>query len=137
MGKDMERCDIAVERKHELGCNCCQAVLLAFEKEIRDKLSTNLDGSAECSVSSESVRQKLVSLGSGFGAGMGNMDATCGALVGAGMVAGLLGCKTRSLAPEFKERVGALRCEDIKKNKLCSCDNCVRHAVELCENLAE
>lgn len=133
----MERSDRAVERKHELGCNCCQAVLLAFEKEIRDKLSTDLDGSAECSVSSESVKQKLMSLGSGFGAGMGNMDATCGALVGAGMVAGLLGCKTRNLAPEFKERVGALRCEDIKKNKLCSCDNCVRHAVELCENLAE
>ena len=126
----MERCDLAVERKHQLGCNCCQAVLLAFEQEIGEKM--NLDEEA------------LMALGSGFGAGMGSMEATCGALVGAGMVAGMLSdgkiptvLKTRAMGAEFKERVGALRCADIKgvqtKKVLCSCDNCVRYAIQIAE----
>ena len=121
---------MAVERKHQLGCNCCQAVLLAFEKEIGEKM--NLDEEA------------LMALGSGFGAGMGSMEATCGALVGAGMVAGMLSdgkiptvLKTRAMSTEFKERVGALRCADIKgvqtKKVLCSCDNCVRYAIQIAE----
>lgn len=121
---------MAVERKHQLGCNCCQAVLLAFEKEIGEKM--NLD------------EELLMALGSGFGAGMGSMEATCGALVGAGMVAGMLSdgkipmvLKTRAMSAEFKERVGALRCADIKgvqtKKVLCSCDNCVRYAIQIAE----
>ena len=86
-----------------------------------------------------------MALGSGFGSGMGGMDATCGALVGAGMVAGLLNgdgdhpavLKTRRMSAEFKERVGALRCADIKgvqtKKVLCPCDDCVRHAIRIAE----
>ena len=137
----MERCDLAVERKHQVGCNCCQAVLLEFAPEIGQKC--NLDEEA------------LMAMGSGFGAGMGGMDATCGALVGAGMVVGLLNgtgaasddgesrpavptvLKTRRLCAEFKEKVGALRCADIKgvqtKKVLCSCDNCVRYAIQIAE----
>lgn len=130
----MERCDLAVERKHRLGCNCCQAVLLAFADELKE--SWNEKGGDE---------DFLMALGSGFGSGMGGMDATCGALVGAGMVAGLLNgdgdhpavLKTRRMSAEFKERVGALRCADIKgvqtKKVLCSCDDCVRHAVQIAE----
>ena len=125
---------MAVERKHQLGCNCCQAVLLAFEKEIGEKM--NLDEEA------------LMALGSGFGAGMGSMEATCGALVGAGMVAGMLSdgkistvLKTRAMSAEFKERVGALRCADIKgvqtKKVLCSCDNCVRYAIQIAEKILQ
>lgn len=116
----MERCDLAVERKHRMGINCCQAVLLEFASQIK-----------ECCP--DLNEERLLALGSGFGGGMGNMDATCGALVGAGMVVGLLGGKTRALSPEFKEKTGALRCADIKKNKLCSCDNCVRIAVRIAE----
>ena len=150
----MERCDLAVERKHELGCNCCQAVLFAFEKEIAQRWC----GDA-C------VEDALMALGSGFGSGMGGMEATCGALVGAGMVVGLLNgsgisadkgseadccsgaeavkpavptvLKTRRLCAEFKEMVGALRCADIKgvqtHRPLCSCDNCVRYAIQIAE----
>ena len=128
----MERCDLAVERKHQLGCNCCQAVLLEFSPEIGQKC--NLDEEA------------LMAMGSGFGSGMGSMEATCGALVGAGMVAGLLSdgtiptvLKTRAMSAEFKEKVGALRCADIKgvqtKKVLCSCDNCVRYAIQIAEKI--
>ena len=148
----MERCDLAVERKHQLGCNCCQAVLLAFAPEIGRKWSA--EGAAGL-FQEEGLDDALMALGSGFGAGMGGMDANCGALVGAGMVVGLLNgsgaasyggesrpavpavLKTRRLCAEFKEKVGALRCADIKgvqtKKVLCSCDNCVRYAVQIAE----
>ena len=130
----MERCDLAVERKHQLGCNCCQAVLLEFAPEIGRKCSMDEDA--------------LMALGSGFGSGMGGMEATCGALVGAGMVAGMLSdgkvptvLKTRSMSAEFKSLAGALRCADIKgvktKKVLCSCDNCVRYAVQIAEKYIE
>ena len=129
----MERCDFAVERKHELGCNCCQAVLLAFEQEIAQRWCGDAG-----------VEDALMALGSGFGSGMGGMEATCGALVGAAMVVGLLSdgkvptvLKTRRLCAEFKEMVGALRCADIKgvqtHRPLCSCDNCVRYAIQIAE----
>lgn len=129
----MERCDLAVERKHELGCNCCQAVLLAFEQEIAQRWCGDAG-----------VEDALMALGSGFGSGMGGMEATCGALNGAAMVVGLLSdgevptvLKTRRLCTEFKEMVGALRCADIKgvqtHRPLCSCDNCVRYAVQIAE----
>lgn len=126
----MERCDLAVERKHQLGCNCCQAVLLEFAPEISSGFG--LDAEA------------LMRLGSGFGSGMGSMEATCGALVGAGMVVGMLSdgkvptvLKTRAMSVGFKNLVGAVRCADIKgvqtKKVLCSCDNCVRYAVQIAE----
>ena len=155
----MERCDLAVERKHQLGCNCCQAVLLAFAPEIARRWCGDGKKSGEGGVAGmfqkDGLEDGLMALGSGFGAGMGGMDATCGALVGAGMVVGLLNgngaasdggesrpavpvvLKTRRLCAEFKEKVGALRCADIKgvqtKKVLCSCDNCVRYAVQIAE----
>ena len=53
-------------------CNCAQAVLKAFE----DKLSVDAD--------------TLMKLGAGYAAGMGCMESTCGALIGAVMVAGVV-----------------------------------------------
>ena len=52
-------------------CNCAQAVLKAFE----DKLPVDAD--------------TLMKLGAGYAAGMGCMESTCGALIGAVMVAGV------------------------------------------------
>ena len=49
-------------------CNCAQAVLKAFE----DKLPVDAD--------------TLMKLGAGYAAGMGCMESTCGALIGAVMV---------------------------------------------------
>lgn len=114
------RAEKAVEYKKS--CNCAQAVLLAFQEEL---------GKTE---------EELLALGSGFGAGMGGMEATCGALCGAAMTAGLLNhsdsptkMMTNAMLQEFKEKAGATICGDIKgiktRKMLCSCDDCVRHAV--------
>ena len=121
----MERADRAVEIKHSKN-NCCQAVLLAFADEL---------GMAE-----EQLRQ----LGAPFGLGMGAMEGTCGALVGAEMVLGLArsdGGQMRrdasKLLDRFVERCGAERCADLKGRDtgvmLCPCDDCVRNAVIECE----
>lgn len=53
-------------------CNCAQAVMKAFE----DKLPVDAD--------------TLMKLGAGYAAGMGCMESTCGALIGAVMVAGIV-----------------------------------------------
>ena len=127
----MDRADHSVEVKHELGLNCCQAVLLEFAPEIEK--------------ARQLTKEQLLSLGSGFGAGMGSMNGTCGALCGAAMVVGLLNKSekpttaiTRELSNAFKAKVGALTCREIKgadtKQPLCTCDNCVRHAVRLTES---
>ena len=66
----MDRKEQAVDLKHN-GSNCAQAVLLAY-KDILD-------------LDEETLKQ----LGSGFGIGMGNMEATCGALVAVNIILGL------------------------------------------------
>ena len=89
-------------------------------------------------------RDALLMLGSTFGSGMGGMMGTCGALVGAEMVLGILRKKasgmnssSRALFMSFEDRCGASRCIDLKGvltgHMLCSCEDCVRHAVELVE----
>ena len=114
-----ERQDHAADLKREM--NCCQAVVRAFADTLALDEAT------------------LMSIGSGFGSGMGSMEGTCGALVGAIMVVGLRtnGSGTISLSrkmlPRFKELCGATICRDLKGIEtgkvLCTCDNCVRHAV--------
>ena len=123
MGKQ----ETAVQLKHS-GCNCCQAVLCAFADE--------------CGVSESQLRQ----LGAGFGAGMGCMEATCGALIGAQMLLGLkkysgkpvLG-DARMLYQAFEAKCGASVCKDLKGRDtgkvLCECDDCVRTAAALAEEI--
>ena len=107
--------------------NCCQAVLLAFAPEL---------GLPE---------EKLLAMGACFGSGMGSMDETCGALCGAQMAQGLLRYSGNRMNPqasqlraEFEQRCGATRCKDLKgggsdRGVLCSCEDCVRNAVEALE----
>ena len=76
---------------------------------------------------------------------MGNMSATCGALIGAVIAAGEKtdGKKTVAAAKminsEFRERCGALICHELKGietgNVLCECDDCVRNAVRAYEKI--
>ena len=66
----MNKQELAVQLKHT-GCNCCQAVLCAFAEE---------SGLSEL---------QLRQIGAGFGAGMGCMEATCGALIGAQILLGM------------------------------------------------
>ena len=122
----MKKSEKAVELKH-MGNNCCQAVLLAFGDEL------GMDDAT------------LRRLGAPFGAGMGCFEATCGALCGAQMVLGLkdgdaFSMRTaRDTVEQFHERAGAVKCGDLKGigggKMLCSCDDCVRHAAEIIENM--
>ena len=100
--------------------NCCQAVLAVLADQ------TGLS------------EEQVLALGSGFGSGMGNMEATCGALIGAGMAASLkirnrTGVYSRKLQESFRASCGATLCKDLKGRDtgkvLCSCEDCVRNAV--------
>lgn len=114
-----ERAARAVELK--AGCNCAQAVALAFADALPLDEAT------------------LMKLAAGYGAGMGCMEATCGALVGAVMAAGLLtdgqgtGRAARAALAGFQDRCGATICKDLKGiatgTVLCPCTECVRSAV--------
>ena len=114
-----ERAARAVEIK--ASCNCAQAVTLAFA----DKLPL--------------PEETLKKLTAGYGGGMGCMEATCGALVGAVLVEGLLtdgqatGRYAKATLTRFRERCGATVCKDLKGVEtgkvLCPCSECVRSAV--------
>ncbi len=101
--------------------NCAQAVMKAFE----DKIPVDAD--------------TLMKLGAGYAAGMGCMESTCGALIGAVMVAGIVtdGKGTPRISKEllqsFQEKCGATLCKDLKGVEtgapLCPCPECVRNAV--------
>ena len=116
-----ERAERAVELKNSGMYNCAQSVTAALADE------TNL------------TEEQLKQISAGFCAGMGNLEATCGALIGAGMIAGLktegkgtLGV-TRKIQEEFGRRCGALKCKDLKTvtdgKPLCPCEDCVRNTV--------
>ena len=116
-----ERAIKAVKLKTTGGYNCSQAVTAALADQ------TNL------------TEEQLKHITAGFCAGMGNLEATCGALIGAGMVAGLKTegrgtlTVTREIQEKFRDRCGAIRCKDLKTvtdgKPLCPCEECVKNAV--------
>jgi len=111
----------AVEEKHSRGLNCCQAVVLALKEE------TDLP------------EELLLRLAAGMAGGQGTREGTCGALVGAGIIAGLKTGgkgtmpKSRAITERFRALSGAVVCKDLKGAEtgvvLCSCDDCVRNGV--------
>ena len=122
--------DKAVELKNRTGdahYNCAQAVACVFAEE--------------SGLSEETLRK----LGACFGLGMGTMEATCGALCGAQMIMGLInyhGKPIRNNAADiykkFVDKCGGSICKELKGagtgKILCSCDDCVRNAVEILEH---
>ena len=121
----MDKKEYAVELKHK-GNNCCQAVLLAFSDEL------------------DIPQDTLKKLGAAFGVGMGCMEATCGALIGANIILGILSdgkpslmMKSKIMLQEFKKRSKATICKDLKGIEtdivLCPCDDCVRNATKALE----
>lgn len=121
----MERREYAIVLKHDHR-NCCQAVLSAYREEL---------GLPE---------DKLYRMGDAFGLGMGTMEGTCGALCGAELALSIMEGgepSVRSRAAEllkvFKEKAGATQCRELKGvdagRALCSCDDCVRFAVDALE----
>ena len=120
----MNKADYAASLKSQM--NCCQAVLLAFAQEL------------------QTDPQTLMKLGSAFGSGMATMNGTCGALVGAEMVLGMLGhqpvrADAKRLFTEFEQRCGSSVCKTLKGvgtgKMLCSCEDCVRNAAALVEQM--
>lgn len=115
------RKQIAVAKKQS-GCNCAQAVLCAY---------ADIAGIDE---------ETAMRLAAPFGAGMGNMEGTCGAITGAGLVLGLSGGSTRQMRQimnKFQERNGATQCKLLKGvgtgKVLRECSDCVADAAEFLE----
>ncbi len=118
----------AVARKRSGRYNCAQSVACAF-----------------CSLTSldeETVRR----LTGAFGGGMGCGEGTCGALVGAGVMLGLLHedraeakRQMRELMTRFRERNGSTVCKELKGIGsgvvLRPCNDCVADAAEMLEEL--
>lgn len=120
------RKDIAAEKKAGGQYNCAQAVLTTY---------ADLTGLDEATA---------MSLTDAFAAGMTNMEGTCGALVGAGLVLGLANRdkqKTRrqmkAVMTQFQQRNHAIQCKLLKgvgtHVVLRECPLCVADACELME----
>lgn len=123
-------------KRHDKGYNCAQSVACTY---------CELLGCDEADV---------FRMTEGFGAGMGGMEATCGALSGAVLLAGLKNSdgkldaprtkgKTYKLSKEmtkqFQEKCGALVCRELKgigtgKPKY-ACADCIRSAAAIVENM--
>ena len=117
------RKQIALEKK-QCGLNCAQAVLCTY---------ADLAGIDEATA---------MRLAGPFGAGMGNMEGTCGAIVGAGLVLGMTGGTTRQMRQimsKFQERNCATQCKLLKGvgtgKVLRECNDCVADAVEFLEEV--
>ena len=89
---------------HDRGCNCAQAVACAFAEEI---------GVPE---------ETLFAAAEGFGLGMGGMEATCGAVSGAVMLAGFK--NSRSKEPE--DQGGNLSADQGDYQTVCREEPCAR-----------
>ena len=91
---------IAAEKKRCNSHNCAQAILHTY---------ADIAGISE---------DEAMNIAGAFGGGMGNMEGTCGALVGAGLVLGLVNKdkvksmkQMRQIMSMFQERNGATQCK--------------------------
>lgn len=116
----------AVEYKHS-GYNCAQAVV---------KVLTESEG-----IDADNILQQTA----GFAVGMGTMETTCGALIGANMIAGLKTegkgtiMKSKDLYNQFVGLCGASICKELKGRDtgvvICECDDCIRNAISAFEKV--
>ena len=120
----------AAEKKRCGQYNCAQAVICTYcdKAGISEETATHV--------------------GNSFAAGMGNMEGTCGALVGAGMVLGLVNKdraksmkEMRQIMEKFKARNGATQCYKLKGvdtgQALRECPDCVADACEFLEEIID
>ena len=116
----------AAEKKRSGCCNCAQSVICTY----CDKAGVD--------------EQTALNIGNSFAAGMGNMEGTCGALVGAGVVLGLVNkdkAKSmkdmRQIMTKFQERNKTTQCKILKgietQKVLRECPDCVADAAEFLE----
>lgn len=120
----------AAEKKRCGKCNCAQAVICTY----CDKAGID--------------EETALNIGNAFAAGMGNMEGTCGALIGAGVVLGLANQDKiksikdmRRIISKFEERNGATQCKLLKGVEtgevLRECPDCVADASEFLEEVLE
>lgn len=120
---------------HQKGYNCTQSVACAY---------CDLVGVDE---------KTMFRLAEGFGAGMGGMEGTCGAVSGAVMLAGMINSKgpgekptkgktyqlSKIIRKVFEEKNSTLICEELKgvktKKVLRTCEGCVEDAAAIVETL--
>ena len=121
---------LAAEKKRCGSHNCAQAIVCTYADQI------GLDDATARNVANA------------FAAGMGNMEGTCGALVGAGIVLGMAtkdkaqSMKAmRQVMTQFQQRNGATQCRFLKgvgtKEMLRECPDCVGDAAEFLETQLE
>lgn len=129
-----DRIEKALENNKK-GMNCCQAVACAFS----DAVGVN--------------EEVLFKAGEGFGAGMGGMECTCGAISGAVLLAGMKNSSgdaasptkgktyqlSKAIVKEFEEKNGSVICKVLKgvetKKVLRSCDGCIEDAARIAEKV--
>ncbi len=123
-------------KKHDKGYNCAQAVACTY---------SDLVGMDE---------ETIFKLTEALGAGMGNMEGTCGAVSGACILAGLKNSTgnlelpnskgqtyklSREILNEFKERNGSVVCKDLKGTEtgkvLRPCEECIKDAARIVEKV--
>lgn len=121
--------------RHENGHNCAQAVACSFAKEL-------------------GYDEKVIFQASeAFGAGMGGMECTCGAVCGAVMAAGMknsvMGGEkltkastyqlSKKITEKFREKNGSVICRELKGmdtgKVLRSCPGCIEDAVHITEEV--
>lgn len=131
------RMEQAVEKRNK-GYNCAQAVACTYCDKV------GLD------------EEMIFKITEAMGVGMGNMEGTCGAITGAGVILGLLNSTAnlenpdskaatlklaRKIMEQFKERNESVLCKDLKGKDtgviLRSCPDCVRDACEFLEQSIE
>lgn len=132
MMKSIEERVAEIKDKHTRGYNCAQIVLCSYAEEL------GID------------EETLFRISEGFGAGMGGMMQTCGAVTAMFMALGLANSsgdlqacdtkpqtmkKVRELAAEFEQKNGSIVCRELKGNDtgkvLRSCDGCIEDGIRI------
>lgn len=130
--KSIEERVAEIKDKHTRGYNCAQIVLCSYAEEL------GID------------EETLFRISEGFGAGMGGMMQTCGAVTAMFMALGLANSsgdlqacdtkpqtmkKVRELAAEFEKKNGSLVCRELKGidtgKVLRSCDGCIEDGIRI------
>ena len=129
--KSIEERVAEIKDKHTRGYNCAQIVLCSYAEEL-------------------GIEETLFRISEGFGAGMGGMMQTCGAVTAMFMALGLANSsgdlqacdtkpqtmkKVRELAAEFEKKNGSIVCRELKGidtgKVLRSCDGCIEDGIRI------
>lgn len=94
--EEVNRRTAEARRLHEQGCNCCQAVVMAFADLLPDGVTP----------------AQAMMMAKPFGRGLSGLCETCGCVTGMALVCGLTGnaMMTKGLGIQFKEQHGDLNC---------------------------